>query len=90
MRRPSLGEGADGLGGSTRAAASSAIASTVLGIYYLFLFGANLLAGLVGGWLDIMPSGQFWGIHVAAILSAAVVFFLAKLVFGRLLAPQPV
>lgn len=71
-------------------AAPRAIASTVIGIYYLFLFGANLLAGLVGGWLDIMPPGQFWGIHVVAILGATTVFLVAKVVFGRLLAPEPV
>lgn len=71
-------------------AAPRAIAGTVIGVYYLFLFGANLLVGWVGGWLDIMPAEQFWGIHVAAILGAAAVFLLVKLAFGKLLAPQPV
>ncbi len=71
-------------------AAPSAVAGTVIGIYYLFLFLANLLVGLVGGWLDIMPAGQFWGIHVAAILGAAAIFLCVKLAFGRLLLPQPV
>ena len=70
-------------------AAPRAIAGTVIGIYYLFLFGANLLVGWVGGWLDVMPAGQFWGIHVAAILGAAAVFLVVKLAFGKLLAPQP-
>ncbi len=70
-------------------AAPRAIAGTVIGVYYLFLFGANLLVGWVGGWLDIMPAGQFWGIHVAAILGAAAIFLVVKLAFGRLLAPQP-
>lgn len=70
-------------------AAPSAIAGTVIGIYYLFLFLANLLVGLVGGWLDIMPVGQFWGIHVAATLGAAITFLCVKLAFGRLLLPQP-
>ena len=70
-------------------AAPSAIAGTVIGIYYLFLFLANLLVGLVGGWLDIMPAGQFWSIHVAAILSAAAIFLCVKLAVGHLLLPQP-
>jgi proton-dependent oligopeptide transporter, POT family len=70
-------------------AAPSAIAGTVIGIYYLFLFLSNLLVGLVGGWLDIMPAGQFWGIHVAATLGAAAIFLCVKLAFGRLLLPQP-
>lgn len=71
-------------------AAPRAIAGTVIGIYYLFLFLANILVGLVGGWLDIMPAGQFWGIHVAAVLGAAAIFLGVKLMFGRLLLPQPV
>jgi POT family proton-dependent oligopeptide transporter len=70
-------------------AAPQAVAGTVIGIYYLFLFLANILVGIVGGWLDIMPAGRFWGIHVAAILAAAAIFLGVKLVFGRLLAPRP-
>ena len=70
-------------------AAPRAITGTVIGIYYLFLFLANILVGIVGGWLDIMPAGQFWGIHVAAILSAAAIFLGVKLLFGRLLLQQP-
>lgn len=66
-------------------AAPRAIAGTVIGIYYLFLFGANLLVGWVGGWLDTVPAGKFWGIHVAAILGAGAVFLGVKLVFGKLL-----
>ncbi|MFL6846273.1 MAG: peptide MFS transporter [Allosphingosinicella sp.] len=66
-------------------AAPRAIAGTVIGLYYLFLFVANILVGIVGGWLDIMPPAQFWGIHVAAILGAAAIFLAVKLAFGRLL-----
>jgi POT family proton-dependent oligopeptide transporter len=62
----------------------------VVGIYYLFLALANYLVGVVGGWLEIMPAGQFWGIHVGAILGAAAVFVAIKLVFGKLLLPEPV
>jgi POT family proton-dependent oligopeptide transporter len=70
-------------------AAPRAIAGTVIGIYYLFLFLANILVGIVGGWLDIMPAGRFWGLHVAAILGAATVFLGVKVAFGRLLTPPP-
>jgi POT family proton-dependent oligopeptide transporter len=70
-------------------AAPRAIAGTVIGLYYLFLFVANILVGIVGGWLDIMPPGRFWGIHVAAILGAAAIFLAVKLAFGRLLLPPP-
>jgi POT family proton-dependent oligopeptide transporter len=66
-------------------ASPRAIAATMLGIYYLFLFGANTLVGWVGGWLDQMPPMQFWGLHAVAIVAAGVVFVLAKLFFGKLL-----
>jgi POT family proton-dependent oligopeptide transporter len=65
--------------------APAGFGGTVIGIYYLFLFLANILVGIVGGWLDLMPSGPFWTIHVAAILGAAAVFLGIKLLFGRLL-----
>jgi len=71
-------------------AAPRAISGTVVGIYYLFLALANYLVGVVGGWLEIMPAGQFWGIHVGAILGAAAVFVVIKLVFGKLLLPDVV
>ena len=70
-------------------AAPPAVAATVIGIYYLFLFLANILVGIVGGWLELMPAGRFWAIHVAAILGAAAIFLIVKLVFGRLLAAPP-
>lgn len=67
-------------------AAPRAIAATMIGIYYLFLFGANTLVGWVGGWLDQMPPLRFWGLHAVAIIAAGVVFAIVKLAFGRLLA----
>lgn len=67
-------------------AAPRAIASTMLGVYYLFLFGANMLVGWIGGWLDEMPPLHFWGLHAGAIIAAGIVFTLVKIAFGRLLA----
>jgi POT family proton-dependent oligopeptide transporter len=66
-------------------ASPRAIAATMLGIYYLFLFGANTLTGWVGGWLDQMPALQFWGLHAVMIIAAGVIFVVVKLAFGRLL-----
>lgn len=71
-------------------AAPRAIAATMIGVYYLFLFGANALVGWVGGWLDTMTPMAFWGLHAAAIIGAGVVFVLIKLAFGRLLQPAPI
>jgi proton-dependent oligopeptide transporter, POT family len=66
-------------------AAPRAIGATMIGIYYLFLFGANTLVGWIGGWLTQMPPLQFWGLHAAAIILAGAIFVVVKLVFGRLL-----
>jgi len=76
-------------------AAPRAIAATMIGVYYLFLFGANTLVGWVGGWLDEMPPLHFWGLHAVAIIAAGAIFAAVKLAFGRLLAaaeeePAPV
>lgn len=66
-------------------ASPRAIAATMLGVYYLFLFGANTLVGWVGGWLDQMSPMSFWGLHAVLIIAAGVIFVAAKLLFGRLL-----
>ena len=71
-------------------AAPRALAGTVIGIYYLFLMLANYLVGAVGGWLDVMPPARFWGIHVAAILGAGLVFMVVRIAFGRLFEPPGV
>ena len=34
-----------------------------------------------------MPAGQFWAVHVAAILGAAAIFLGVRLAFGHLLLP---
>jgi POT family proton-dependent oligopeptide transporter len=70
-------------------AAPKAIAGSVVGLYYLHLFAGNLLVGWLGGRLETMPAAQFWLLHAALVGGAAVVFFIVKLLFGRLLAGQP-
>lgn len=67
--------------------APRALGATIVGIYYLFLFGANTLVGWVGGWLDIMPPVQFWGLHAGLIIAAGLIFLGVKLMFGPLLVP---
>jgi POT family proton-dependent oligopeptide transporter len=66
-------------------AAPRAIGATMIGIYYLFLFGANTLVGWVGGWLDEMTPMRFWGLHAGLIILAGAIFVAVKLAFGRLL-----
>ncbi|AXJ96774.1 MULTISPECIES: peptide MFS transporter [unclassified Sphingomonas] len=60
-------------------------AGTMIGVYYLFLFLANLGVGVIGGFLNKMPPLAFWGLHVALVLGAGAAFVLIKLAFGRIL-----
>ncbi len=68
-------------------AAPPRFSATMIGIYYLFLFGANTLVGWIGGWLETMPPLHFWGLHAAMVAGAGVAFLLVKLFFGRILVP---
>ncbi len=69
-------------------AAPKAVASTVLGFFYLHLFAGNLMVGWLGGLLEKMPGSQFWLIHAALVGSAAVIFAVAHHFFGRWLEPE--
>ncbi len=69
-------------------AAPPQFSATMIGVYYLFLFLANLLVGIIGGWLNKMPPIAFWGMHAALVLSAGAVFVLVKLFFGGVLAQR--
>jgi POT family proton-dependent oligopeptide transporter len=70
-------------------AAPTALAGTIVGIYYLHLFAGNLTVGWLGGFLDKMPAPQFWLMHAALVIGAGVVFFVVRLLFGGLLAGEP-
>ena len=69
-------------------AAPPQFSATMIGVYYLFLFLANLLVGVIGGWLDKMPPLAFWGLHAGLVLAAGVVFLIVKAVFGDVLTPR--
>jgi POT family proton-dependent oligopeptide transporter len=70
--------------------APRAINATVLGIYYLALFGANKIVGSVGGWYSTMPTTRFWLVHIAAAGGGLIAFALFKLVLApRMLEAQP-
>lgn len=62
-------------------AAPPAVGSTILGIYYLHLFGANLFVGWLGGLLEKMPATEFWLLHAALVGAAAIIFLLVRPLF---------
>ena len=68
-------------------ASPPALGSTIIGIFYLHFFAANMIVGWLGGKLDKMPATAFWIMHAALIGGAAVLLFAARALFGRLLAP---
>lgn len=68
-------------------AAPASLSGTIIGIYYVAFFAANLSVGWVGGFLEKMPAAQFWLLHAGFAAVAAITFFLAGKLFGHLLAP---
>jgi proton-dependent oligopeptide transporter, POT family len=66
-------------------AAPTALAGTIVGVYYLHLFAGNLTVGWLGGLLDKMPATQFWLIHAGLVTGAGVVFIAVRFLFGHLL-----
>jgi len=68
-------------------AAPKGFGGIMIAVYYLHLFIGNNLVGYLGGFLDKMPGAQFWLMHTAIMAVAVVLLFLARLFFGRYLAP---
>ena len=68
-------------------AAPKGLGGIMIAVYYLHLFIGNNLVGYLGGFLDKMPEVQFWLMHSAIMGVAVVLLFLARLFFGRYLAP---
>lgn len=67
-------------------AAPAAMASTIIGIYYLHLFAANNLTGWIGGLLEKMPPWRFWLLHAGMAAGSGLVFVLVRPLLGRALA----
>jgi len=64
------------------------INATVIGLYYLGLFGANALVGWVGTWFETMPVTEFWLLHAGFAAVSGAVFVLFKwLLAPRLMKP---
>lgn len=64
------------------------LGSTIIGIYYLMFFGANLFVGWLGGLLEKMPATSFWLLHAGFVGGAGLVFFLVRPFFRTALAEQ--
>jgi POT family proton-dependent oligopeptide transporter len=64
------------------------IVGLVIGVYYLHLFVANSFVGWLGGFMDDMPSRDFWALHAVIVAVSGVLLLGARVVFGRLLSPQ--
>ncbi|MFD1959779.1 hypothetical protein ACFSHP_13375 [Novosphingobium panipatense] len=57
--------------------------ASIVGIYYLAFFGANLAVGKIGSLFETMAATQFWLLHMASATAALVGFGLFKLFFAR-------
>jgi len=67
--------------------APPALSATIIGIFYLHLFAANNLVGMIGGLLEKMPATHFWLLHSVLCGTAGIIFLVAGRLFGHLLAP---
>ncbi|HUE41858.1 MAG TPA: peptide MFS transporter [Chthoniobacterales bacterium] len=68
--------------------APPSLSGTIIGIYYVAFFAANLSVGWIGGFLERMPAAHFWLLHAALAGTAGIIFFLGGKLFGHLLAPS--
>ena len=69
-------------------AAPHRLEGLIIGVYYLHLFLGNTFVGWLAGFLETMPGPQFWGLHAALVAGAAVLLWIVRLAFGRLVAPS--
>jgi POT family proton-dependent oligopeptide transporter len=67
--------------------APPALSATIIGIFYLHLFGANNLVGWIGAFLEKMSATHFWLMHAGLCGVAGIIFLIAGRLFGHLLAP---
>jgi len=59
----------------------------MVAVYLLQLFLGNLLTGYLGGLLGTMSDASFWFLHVGLMLISVLLIVLARLFFGKVLAP---
>lgn len=61
---------------------------TLIGVYMLTFFLADMIAGALGQYMAPMGAFHFWLMHFAIVGGAAVVLFLFWLLFGKRLIPE--
>ena len=62
---------------------------TMIGVYMLTFFFADMAAGAVGRYLDPLGAVNFWLMHAGIGAAAALGLFVYWRVFGKMLAPKP-
>ncbi|MDE2464894.1 MAG: peptide MFS transporter [Alphaproteobacteria bacterium] len=67
-------------------AAPKGLSGTMIAVYYLHLFVGNMLVGYIGGLLSTMPAVNFWLLHAALMVTAAVLLTGARFMFAPILA----
>lgn len=68
-------------------AAPRSLSATVVNLFMLSVFLANLMVGRLAGLLSTLSGATFWLIHAGLILAAAVALLFAARLFHRQLAP---
>ncbi|WP_404481665.1 peptide MFS transporter [Novosphingobium sp. BL-52-GroH] len=63
--------------------APRALNASIVGIYYLAFFGANLAVGKIGTWFQTMPTTQFWLFHAGTAMVGLVGFGAFKLLLAK-------
>jgi len=69
--------------------APKAIASTIIGLFYLQVFLSNMMVGWLGGFLERMTAANFWMLHAGLTAGAALILLAIRGPVGRALAPAP-
>jgi len=68
-------------------AAPKGTSSSVIGLYFLNSFAANLAVGWLGGFYEKMMPTAFWLMHAGIMGAAVVLLILVKITVGAHLAP---
>lgn len=69
-------------------AAPKSLSATVVNLFSLSVFLANLMVGRLAGLLGGMSGARFWLLHAGLILAAAIALLIAARLFHRQLAPS--